>query len=75
LLTALAVIGPFLGQIELTVQQGMAMAAGIGQKDPDLDISMRPAVPLYWRATPADRRPFLRKPVSSMTTTASASPK
>ena len=27
---------------------------------------MRPAVPLYWRATPAECAPFFRNPVSSM---------
>ena len=31
---------------------------------------MRPAVPEYWRLTPADLSPFLRKPVSSSTSTA-----
>src|SRR5712692_11999670 len=31
---------------------------------------MRPAVPLYCRCTPIDLHPFLRKPVSSITTTA-----
>src|SRR5829696_3604047 len=33
---------------------------------------MRPAVPEYWRWTPADLVPFLRKPVSSSTRTASS---
>src|SRR4051812_10637646 len=36
---------------------------------------MRPAVPLYWRATPADFVPFFRKPVSSTISTASRSAK
>src|SRR5215210_7735285 len=36
---------------------------------------MRPAVPEYWRWTPADLVPFLRKPVSSSTRTASSSPR
>src|SRR3954447_24265505 len=34
---------------------------------------MRPAVPLYWRATPADFVPSFRKPVSSTISTASRS--
>src|SRR3954453_18358268 len=36
---------------------------------------MRPAVPLYWRATPADFVPFFRKPVSSTISTPSRSAK
>src|SRR4051794_28807532 len=36
---------------------------------------MRPAVPLYWRATPTDFVPFFRKPVSSTISTASRSAK
>src|ERR1035438_739247 len=32
---------------------------------------MRPAVPLYWRLTPAECRPFFRNPVSSTIRTAS----
>src|SRR4051794_21421286 len=36
---------------------------------------MRPAVPLYWRATPADFVPFFTKPVSSTISTASRSAK
>src|SRR5215218_5509643 len=35
---------------------------------------MRPAVPEYWRWTPADLVPFLRKPVSSNTRTATPGP-
>src|SRR3954447_23254351 len=40
---------------------------------PIWQFSMRPAVPLYWRATPADFVPFFRKPVSSTISTASRS--
>src|SRR5215216_3915297 len=37
---------------------------------------MRPAVPVYWRATPTDFSPFFRKPVSStMSTPLSSSPR
>ena len=36
---------------------------------------MRPAVPLYCRCTPTDFVPFLRKPVSSTTSTACSSPR
>ena len=35
---------------------------------------MRPAVPAYWRCTPAEVVPFLRKPVSSRTRMPSGSP-
>src|SRR5688500_10319318 len=37
----------------------------------DVAGEVRVAVPLYWRATPAEWEPFLRKPVSSITPTAS----
>src|SRR5262249_33020517 len=36
--TALAIIGPFLGQIQLAIEQRMAMLRGVGQKDADLAI-------------------------------------
>src|SRR5919205_3190653 len=37
-LTALAIIYPVFGQIECTIQQGMAPATGIGQEHPDLAV-------------------------------------
>jgi len=33
---ALPVVGPFLGQIQLTVDQGMALGTGVGQENTDL---------------------------------------
>ena len=36
----------------------------VGEEHPYLAISTRPAVPEYWRCTPAERVPFFRKPVS-----------
>src|SRR6266496_4656075 len=45
------------------------------RKTPTWLFSRRPAVPLYWRATPADFFPFLRKPVSSITRMPPASPR
>jgi hypothetical protein len=41
---------------------------------PTWQFSTRPAVPVYMRATPADIRPFVRKPVSSTASTAAGSP-
>jgi hypothetical protein len=35
---ALPVVSPFLGQIQLTVDQGMALGTGIGQENTDLAV-------------------------------------
>jgi hypothetical protein len=42
---------------------------------PSWQFSTRPAVPEYCRCTPAERRPFFTKPVSSGTNTARESPR
>jgi len=55
---------PFLRQIQFAIHQNSPMAARIGKKDADLAISMWPAVSVYWRYTPAECRPFFRRPAS-----------
>ena len=60
----------FFGEVECTIKHDMALGAGLVKNTPIWQFSTRPAVPLYWRATPAECWPFLRKPVSSMTSTA-----
>ena len=47
----------------------------IRQKDADLAILDAPRVPLYWRLTPTDLTPWMRKPVSSTTRIAYGSPR
>ena len=42
---------------------------------PIYQFSIRPAVPEYCRATPADLVPFFKKPVSSTTSTPASPPK
>ena len=42
---------------------------------PTCEFSIRPAVPVYCRATPADILPFFRNPVSSTASTAAGSPR
>ncbi|GAB2817384.1 hypothetical protein GCM10027073_56380 [Streptomyces chlorus] len=79
---AVPVLGPGLEEVELTVDQSAASGGGVGGEDPDLaggtpfgGFSVRPAVPEYWRCTPAEVVPFLTKPVSSMIRTPSSSPR
>ena len=49
--------------------------AAYAKNTPTCAFSIRPAVPVYCRATPADIRPFFRKPVSSTASTADGSPR
>src|SRR5246500_5191392 len=78
---ARAILRPVLRQIQFAIDQRVPATAGISEKYPNLAVlskvegSMRPAVPLYCRATPADLLPFLRNPVSSITRTPSAAPR
>ena len=60
-------VKPFLGHIQLAVNQGTARLTRIGHKDANLLLLPPPrgATLLDWRATPADLAPFFRNPVSS----------
>ncbi|MEA2513105.1 MAG: hypothetical protein QOF33_1314 [Thermomicrobiales bacterium] len=40
-------------------------ADAYAKKTPTWQLTVSPAVPVYWRATPHDLAPFLRTPVSS----------
>jgi hypothetical protein len=44
-------------------QDAASVAAEIDT--PSWQLSIRPSVPEYWRATPTEKRPFFGKPVSS----------
>jgi hypothetical protein len=72
------VLRPLLGQIEVPIQEGCPLRAGMQEEDPDLAVRTAPrcaAVPLYCGAPPADFFPFLSKPVSSTTRMPAASPR
>jgi hypothetical protein len=60
----------------------MALGTGVGQENTDLTVldPSRGPRPVgqrskYWRATPADRVPFFKNPVSSMISTPSGAPR
>lgn len=67
------VLRPCFGQIQRAVDERVAMARHVGGEDPDLAVGVLPAEPVYCRPTPQDALPCLRKPVSSITSTASGS--
>ena len=72
-LAAGLVVGPFLGQIELAVQRGVAGRRRVGQEDADLAVVdlAQPTAPLA--SDPARFGPLLGEPLGSMTTTPSGS--
>lgn len=72
---ALAVIGPGCGQVQLAVDQGVAPGGGVGGETAIWQFSVRPAVPEYWRWTPAEVVPFFTKPLSSMISTPPGAPR
>jgi len=66
----LRITGPVLGQVEVPVDEGVAPGGNIGGEDTDLavgDLARRAGI------LPADAVPCFKKPVSSMTSTASPS--
>src|SRR5215217_7240870 len=75
LATARGILHPFLGQIQLPIQERPPLVAGYPTNTPIWQFSMRPAVPLYWRCTPTDLVPFFRNPVSSTINTPAAWPR
>ncbi len=56
------------------VQECRTLLGGVGQEHPNpWQLTVSPAVPVYWRATPTLFSPFLREPVSSTMSTPLAS--
>ena len=71
----LGVAGPGLRQVQPAVDQGVPPAAAVGQEDPDLTVLDLAQGAAVLPRTPAECRPFLGKPVSSTTRTASSAPR
>jgi hypothetical protein len=70
---AVRVIGPGSGQVRSRSIRACPAWLAYTRYTATWAFSTRPAV--YWRCTPTVAVPFLRSPVSSMTSTASASPR
>src|SRR6201989_2553168 len=70
---ALGIVCPFFRQIKSPVDEGMAMARHANT--PIWQLVILPAEPVYCSATPHEALPCFKKPVSSMTSTASSSAK
>src|ERR1700692_3101848 len=68
------IVGPFLWKIQRAIDERMAMTRNVA-KTPIWQVVILPAEPVYCGATPHDALPCLRKPVSSITRTASSSAK
>jgi hypothetical protein len=66
------IVRPGLRQIQRPVDEGMAVARHIGGEHADLAVGDLPRGAGVLRLTPQDARPCLRKPVSSITRTASS---
>ena len=73
-LAAVSVVGPLVGPIALTIQQGMAQRTGIAQPHADLAVLHLARRAPVWVAPPAAWRPCFKQPVSSLPSTASGSP-
>ena len=67
-------IGPCFGQYRSRSSKAWPSGLASPRNTPIWPFSTLPAVPIYWRATPAECSPFVRKPVSSRTSTPLASP-
>src|SRR6476620_3051305 len=67
------IVGPLLRKIQRAIDERMTVARNA--KTPIWQLVIFPAEPVYCRATPHDALPCLRKPVSSITSTASSSAK
>src|SRR5438874_1963022 len=59
------------GRYNARSSRARPLSVAYPRNTPTWQFSTRPAVPLYWRATPQDLVPFLRNPVSSTTSTLS----
>jgi hypothetical protein len=64
-----------LGQIEFAINQRMTPTAHIGKENPDLTILDPAGRAEYCRATPTERAPFFKNPVSSTTSTPDGFPR
>src|SRR6476469_3449886 len=69
------IVGPFLRKIQRAIDERMTMTRNVGSKDSDLAVRNLACRTGVLPRHPHDALPCLRKPVSSITSTASSSAK